>query len=235
MENNGIWQEHITLPSYLVDPRRKATLASICLLLQEVAGNHAHYHNFGYHNMLQKEQLWVLNRLRLDMEELPVWRQTVEIRTWVSHFKGPFSFRHFNIFDEGNRSLGRATTLWALIDARSRKPVRIEAGGFPLLPQPEFKGNPAGKLPSCENGQYFTSHTVSYFDLDMVGHVNNVKYLEWVMDPLLSRSPDRNFLQMEANYLEETQIGETIEIYQTDTLFSLENRAGIEVCRIRLE
>ena len=52
-----------------------------------------------------------------------------------------------------------------------------------------------------------------FSDLDIIGHVNNVKYLEWCIDAALTSSTQNcEIREFEINFLKEALLGDEIEI-----------------------
>ncbi|MEL6926829.1 MAG: acyl-ACP thioesterase domain-containing protein, partial [Bacteroidota bacterium] len=177
MSDRSIWQESFYIPSYFVGPDLRAHFPAICYCLQEAAGNHASQHGMGYFDMQAQQQFWVLNRLRVVMQRWPQWRETMQLKTWVSNMKGPFSYRQFELTDAQGQLLGSASTLWVLLDAVNRKPVRFDAAHFPIdtrvadcgLPDKVARVAPPASFPGPT-----AFHQVLPSDLDMIDHVNNV-------------------------------------------------------------
>jgi len=248
------WQENFYLPSYFVNQELEATLPGICYFLQEAAGNHATHHGMGYFDMQKKGQFWVLNRLRLQMDKFPKWKDTISIKTWVSNMKGPFSYRQFALFDEslpngqaGQNQIGSASTLWVLLDSTSRRPTRIPSSTFPIIENAAHCGLP-DKLRSIKGVAPDNAHLTQFpyqvlpSDLDMIGHVNNVKYVVWACNYHYKREMEKRFHFLEVNYLQETHLGDQI-IYLTQEegqqlhLFKKNNTDEnlIEVCRLKFE
>ncbi len=242
------WQENFYLPSYFVNQKLEAHFPAICYMLQEAAGNHASHKGMGYFDMQQQGQFWVLNRLRVHMNKFPKWKDTVHIKTWVSNMKGPFSYRQFALFDESENKIGSASTLWVLLDAASRRPARIpnlptgQAGNtFPIIEEAAACGLP-DKLRSINRDAISDpqhQYQVLPSDLDMVGHVNNVKYVEWACNFLYTKEK-KQFNYLEVNYLQETHLEDKIFTFTQDEgqqlhLFKQKDADGemTEVCRLK--
>jgi len=139
MENNGTWKETFKIMAYMVDQQRRLTIPMLSNLFQEVAGNHANFRKLGFFEMQANNRFWVLNRFRLTIEDFPLWLDEVEVHTWVSMMRGPFSNRHFAIFKNG-KQLASAFTFWVAIDSNTHKPVRINSEGVVILED---------KIPDC--------------------------------------------------------------------------------------
>ncbi len=91
--------------------------------------------------------------------------------------------------------------------------------GLPAKNVVASEGRPLEKLPVNEAGENRTAslavHQVAWSDLDVMGHVNNVKYMDWCLDRVLKEevfgigAPVSEF---EINYLHEALPDERIEL-----------------------
>jgi len=214
MENNKIWQEHFKIDAAMVDATRQATLTSICNIMQVVAGHHANFRGIGFDQMNEAGRFWALNRMVVKMEKYPMWLSTITINTWVHRMKGPFSYRNFELLNDAGQRIGSASTLWVAVDAKSRKPIRIDVGDFPIITE---KIPPSGEpnkvnIPKNLTRTSSIKHPVKYSDLDMINHVNNVKYIEWILDTYGTTNRLPSPSQLDITYMQETHADDTILI-----------------------
>ena len=231
METNGTWKESFKIMAYMVDQQRRLTIPMLSNLFQEVAGNHANFRKLGFFEMQSNNRFWVLNRFRLAVEEFPLWLDEVEVHTWVSMMRGPFSNRHFAIFKNG-KQLASAFTFWVAIDFNTHKPVRINSEEVVILEDEIADCGPAEKLSPFENGTKIGAYKVQNSDIDMLGHVNNVKYPEWLFNHL---DPNTPIKKLEINYLKETHLGDEVNFYQSENNYkicSAENQEPLCLLRI---
>ncbi len=238
MENEGIWSETFIIKAFMVDQNRKLRLPMLCNLLQEVAGNHADFRQLGFFEMQAQNRFWVLNRLKVEMYQPINWKEKIEIKTWISLMRGPFSHRNFSVLNTEGEEVAAAFTLWVALDKDSRKPVRIDAEGIPVFDGKVATCGSSAKIPAIENSEATYFHHVRNSDLDMIGHVNNVKYIEWVLDTYKNVAALQNFKSLEVNYLSETGGSEQVKILKHEThdfdFFSLRvDKPGKEVCRLQ--
>lgn len=208
------WMLEQTICSYDVDPHQTVRVTALCRFMQESAYHHAEHLGLG-HSYLAKQNLgWVLARQRIAVDHLPRWGDTVRIRTWPSGHDRLFFHRDFEItMDDGRRVL-RASNAWSLIDIEKRARANPETYMKMELPEgpPVFESRPA-KLQgcSCIDGQI---EPVTYGDLDLNGHVNNVRYVEWALDSLpLGFHEMHSVKELECNYLAEALYGQSISVY----------------------
>ena len=72
---------------------------------------------------------------------------------------------------------------------------------------------PLEKITSPGEMKPLEQHTVAYSDLDIVDHVNNVKYMEWCIDAVTTaENADREICEIEINFNHEALMGDRIEI-----------------------
>jgi medium-chain acyl-[acyl-carrier-protein] hydrolase len=252
MEQNGIWAEEIKIRAYMVDKHREANLFTIQNLCQEAAGNHAHVRQLGFADMQARGMAWVLNRLKIKVFQYPKWMETVIVKTWVSQMQ-PFSHRHFQVnlpISEANTEevvLANAYSIWIPIDIVSKRPKRFPTENLPLH-NLDYNCEIPEKLPPviasdsvATKGLLFSSERlVQSSDLDMLGHVNNAKYVEWLMDDFYTKNKNIKPKALEINYLGEVLENSAVQIFMQqlndETIYAIKNKADDkEVCRAKFE
>lgn len=76
---------------------------------------------------LQAEVLWVILRHEIDYRDAIEPGDTAELRTWLGGLRGPRYERHVDIRKPGAaRPAARALTTWCLLDARTKRPRRVD-------------------------------------------------------------------------------------------------------------
>ena len=130
---------------------------------------------------------WVLTRLKVKMLRFPKWGETVSILTFPRGGRKIVAYRDFVLSDAEGRELGYATSEWMLIDLASRKVVAIPEAVFAAantVREPVFGDEPFVKLrwDCCEVLSDALVFRARRGDIDLNGHVNNVHYVEWLME-----------------------------------------------------
>ncbi|KPJ86346.1 MAG: hypothetical protein AMS17_12805 [Spirochaetes bacterium DG_61] len=210
-----IWTDRYTISSYEVDIKARVYLPVLCSYLQESAWHHAHNLKLGYDHLLQKNKIWVLSRLCIEVRSYPRWREKITVRTWPKGLNRLFALRDFEILDAEEHVLGVATTSWLIIDVKSRRPQK---------PDPFFKDMPLPsdhhalrddfeKIPQVSGDAARLPISVRYSDLDLYSHVNNTKYIEWIMDSFGAvRYREQMVSSLKIQYLSESFWGDTISL-----------------------
>ena len=221
------WHMEYLIRSYDVDPQMNARLPVFCRLMQEAAWFHAEHLGLGHSYLSSRSMTWVLSRMRIEVNRLPKWGETVSLRTWPSGRDRLFYYRDFEITDEEGNLILQASTAWFVIDTRKRErtvPDWWQTADYPF--GPKLFESKLGRLKGCrcEGGE---SLRINYGDLDQNGHVNNVRYIDWLMNSLPLEFHQTHILQsLEVNYLAEALYGHEVQIC-TSGADSLQCRHGI--------
>ncbi len=207
-------EQSYTVRSFQVDPRGKARLTALANFLQETAYKHADSLQLGYRHLADNNSAWILSRLRIRVLEYPDWDEELTVETWPRGIEKLFALRDFRIRNSKGEVITEASTSWLMVDAKSHRPQRIP----PDFIQIEIRSDSVfeqsqGKISMPAGMTVCKTRTAQYADLDVVGHVNNVKYVEWCTDAL---DPDlvmqRGISGFSINFISEARMGEQVEI-----------------------
>ena len=178
------WEDEYSVPFGEVDTKNEVFLSHLWNLMQETAWHHATHLKVGYSDLAEQKYFWVLSRLFIQMDEYPGWGEKIKVKTWLTGMGRLFALRHFSIANSKGDILGNAKSAWLVLDLKSRRPQRIEPvfkhllhlfDDLPSAEEPE-------KLPAPVRSKMEKSYKVRYGDIDMHHHVNNTKYIEWILD-----------------------------------------------------
>jgi medium-chain acyl-[acyl-carrier-protein] hydrolase len=210
------WEDEYSIPFGEVDTKNEVFLSHLWNLMQETAWHHATHLKVGYSDLAKEKYFWVLSRLFIQMDEYPRWGDQIKIKTWLTGRGRLFALRHFSITDSMGNIMGSAKSAWLVLDLKSRKPQRIEPVFKHLLhlfddlsstEEPE-------KLPATVQSEMEKSYTIRYSDIDMHHHVNNTKYIEWILDSYPFEMHQKFHVHtFEINFLAESSDGDEISIH----------------------
>jgi medium-chain acyl-[acyl-carrier-protein] hydrolase len=219
------------ITSYDINPGGKARLTSLANFFQEVAYQHAGRLGFGYHDLMHNQTFWVLSRMKIKVLQYPRWDEEIRVETWPRGLDKLFAMRDFRIFSNSGRVTGMASTAWLIVDGKTRRPVR---------PPERLEQYSIGQdkpyearlqkiiLPEGMVGRIM--RRVAWSDLDVVGHVNNVKYIEWCIDATGPAGLDRTIATFGINFMHESLFSDEIEIQYSPAedreVFFLARRSG---------
>ncbi|MBA5791383.1 acyl-[acyl-carrier-protein] thioesterase [Flavobacterium sp. xlx-214] len=212
----------------------KLRITDLCNLLQAVAGKHSALGGMSYFDMQQNKQAWVLSSMRIEIENLPQWHENIEICTWIESLKGLRSVRDFEVLMNNEKIIG-ANSLWVVLNTEKRRPESIALPHNHLTKYPDKKPTkkPFSKIDLTQASTFTRDYTVVYSDLDVLNHVNNVKYIEWCLDSIsIAILENKSIKAVELNYLKEVLFNEKVSIYiseQNHDLFIYVQRND-EIC-----
>lgn len=228
--------EAIYKKKYIVQPsetdfRRQLKLSSLFSYLQDMATEHAYNIGVG-RDVLQKKYgiIWVLNRVKGEVIRYPMFKEEITIETWPEPPEKVQFNRNFLVYDKDGNIIVRAFSQWVVIDFITRKLRRssIIEEEFPKVDRErdidctQGKIKPSGKL----NLSY--KKTVGYSDIDINEHLNNAKYIDYIMDCFsLENHKKYSVKSIDIDYMHEALPGETIQLY-TDTEDAKDNLVYIE-------
>ncbi len=210
------FRKEFTVSSYELNPRGEARLSTMANYFQEVAYHHAEQLGFGYEQMKERRTLWMLSRMKISMQKYPVWNDTIVVETWPSGVEKLFALRDFRVKDSSGKLLGVATTYWLIVNLDTHRPIRpgSELEHFSNINYGErVFDSLLGKIAIPDDAVPLDKHKVVFSDLDIVGHVNNVKYMEWSIDAAMPEgNVDRAIGEFEINFLHEALLGNHVLI-----------------------
>jgi len=166
-----------------------ATLSSLGNWLQEAAGLSADSLGFGESVLLPLGKTWILTRLVLRIHRLPHAGETLRVHTWPSTLDR-FGHRGYEVFDENGKLIVSGGSAWSVLNIadRSLSPIPEELTRiYPSNPRP-CDPFACRVIPRAKSEDHATLLRVRRDDLDINGHVNNTRYLAWLMEPLPLRS-----------------------------------------------
>ena len=178
-----VWKENFKITSYQVDFQENIKPTNLMQLFQEAAGNHAEHLGAGYAALAEEKLFWALSRIRVEIQKLPKWGDEIHIETWPCSLVGPFFRRDFIFFDDKDEVICRGVSGWLLLSSETMRPQRADKLNLEL---PFNEGKYAlESFPERLNGIAETpvfSKKILYNEIDVNNHVNNTRYLDWVMD-----------------------------------------------------
>jgi acyl-ACP thioesterase len=203
----NFYKREFQVNSYHTDLNGRLSIPSIFLFFQEIAWEHASMYGFGYDDLKDHSSFWVLSRIHLEVDELPKWTESFTLTTWPSGTDGPFALRDFIIANTQGQQVIRATSSWLIVDAHTRRPKRPDAFKDRMPICDTIRATPCN-APKVGNSEGKLIHevkqTVGVCDIDVNGHINNTKYIEWAVNSF-SENDYKNLSinQIDVNFLSE--------------------------------
>lgn len=206
------YRKDFQIPYYEADKNGKATPLSMLNYLGETSGAHTDSLGLNVEKLKKINCGWMLNRWKVRIDRYPNVKEKITIETWSSGMDRFYATREFIIYDEDDLEIGRASTLWIFIDMTKKRPIRIPADFIetikPIEVRTFYEFYDFNKEISMKN--YIDFH-VRRSDIDYNNHVNNAKYLSWMIETIPEYVFENYMLhEFEIIYKKETTYGNTI-------------------------
>ncbi|MFA5816833.1 MAG: acyl-ACP thioesterase domain-containing protein [Bacteroidales bacterium] len=210
-----IYEEIYPVFSFLLDPMKRLSIPAVFGILGDAAGRDASRRGWGYDELAERNQAWVLIRAKMLINRQPVWGEQIILRTWPKLMKGVVAYRDFQILDIHRNILIAGSSAWTLMDLLSRKPVRLigkEYDTGDLSTYNAISEKPAKIIWPAEM-QTVNELTAKFGQLDMNNHVNNTRYIEWVLNEFpIDILMERQIREVEVNFIAEVKHHDEVQI-----------------------
>jgi acyl-ACP thioesterase len=175
------------LRGYDCDANGRLSIPALMNMMQESANRNAIDYGIGIADLAAHGVGWMLMRFRLRMHQYPTYGQTIRVVTYPTSVEKYFIYRDFQVLAEDGTLLGDASSTWLVFSQESRTMIPLPTFIRQLTPPNDVQ--PLPKLPSKPDfltlspayspaGQV----TVGWFSIDQNQHVNNVSYVQWLLE-----------------------------------------------------
>ena len=177
------YQMKMKIPFDMADMNGHIKLPDVILLSLQVSGMQSIELGVSDKTILEEHNLvWIITDYDIEVVRLPRFAEEITIETEALSYNRLFCYRRFTIYDESGQEIIRMLATFVLMDRDSRKVHAVE----PEIVAP-YQSDFDKKLirgPKYESLDEPISkdYHVRFYDLDMNGHVNNSKYLDWIFE-----------------------------------------------------
>lgn len=170
--------------SFDADLHNKLKISSIFNYMQDIAAKHADDLGIGYNALQENQIFWVLSWAKVEILSLPSYGDTVKIQTWAKGKNRLYYMRDFIITDNDGKEIIKATSAWLLLDASTKRMTDLTKIGLelPSFPKDHAIDEYPGKFKFQINEETNYMRKIMYSDIDINKHVNNSRYLEFILD-----------------------------------------------------
>lgn len=201
-----------------VDFTKKLKLSVLFSYFQETASEAAELLGFGIDTLREKFGVaWVLTRVRVEIDRIPRFDEKITIETWPLE-PGKVEFeRDFLVKDANGDTIIKAASKWVIMDINTRRLKRSDLIGLRYpekITERAIPGKPA-KLNAVEQPEEVYTKVIGYSDIDFNGHLNNSKYVDYMMDSFpLEVHQSRTIQSIDIQFHNEALPGDAITLYK---------------------
>ncbi|MBA0592721.1 hypothetical protein Gorai_009696 [Gossypium raimondii] len=154
------------------------------------------------HGMMRNNLIWVVSRMHVQIDHYPIWGEVIEIDTWVGASGKNGMRRDWVIRSQASGSTyARATSTWVMMNEQTRRlskmpdEVRDEISPWFIQKQAINEAVPDKIVKLDDKAKHVNSDLKpKRSDLDMNQHVNNVKYVRWMLETIPDKFLERHQL-----------------------------------------
>jgi medium-chain acyl-[acyl-carrier-protein] hydrolase len=182
-----VFQEKRKIDSQDIQHNQQLSLVRLIDYLNEAAGNHSKSFGYPLKSLFEEGYSWILLSWNIQINELSLLKEQIKIETWISQTKRCFAYREFIIKNKHNNIAAKASSQWLFYNIKKKKPAKIlSAFSNPKIIKPEkaceqtILNSDILKQSSAKN--ITNSFIIQKEDIDILDHVHNSKYIDWVLN-----------------------------------------------------
>ena len=201
-------------------------------LMEDVASSHSNQVGFGIYDLPKTNLIWLLLEWKLQVFSRPQFEDIVTVKTWSRKIEKYYAYRDFEVYDEKDKLLAIATSKWILIDAKSKKVIKIQdevANGYKTESNHDvFEDEKLDKLKEPKNFTSTLEYKLARRDIDLYKHMHNLYYLDLAYEALPEKvyENEDEFSNVRITYKREIKCGDEIKC-----MYSRQNDKHVVVIR----
>ena len=177
------YQMKMKIPFDMADMNGHIKLPDVILLSLQVSGMQSIELGVSDKAILENYNLvWIITDYDIEVARLPRFAEEITIETEALSYNRLFCYRRFTIYDEAGQELIHMMATFVLMDRDSRKVHAVESEIVAPYQSDFDKKLIRGPKYDSLNEPIIKDYHVRFYDLDMNGHVNNSKYLDWIFE-----------------------------------------------------
>ena len=183
---SGIYQKEFHIHPTDTDRFNRLKPSHLLSILQSAAGDHSDLLGADRQALTAHNLFWAVIRHRVQITRLPGEGEDITVQTWPMPTTRTAYPRSAVALDKDGNELFRSISLWVLMDETQRSLVLPGKSGVSVdgLIRGDELSAPGSLLPGHWPNEI--QRTVHFSDLDRNGHMNNCRYLDWIVDTLPS-------------------------------------------------
>jgi len=201
-----------TVDIHDVDYNGTARASSLMKYIQSAAQTQLTESGMSYEELRSRGCVFLLSKIKMEFTAPLRAYEPILAETFPCNSRGYSFLRCYRLIRDGE-TVGRAASVWALVDTNNRSLIRVN--DFELgLETYEPLNLPIERIVMPENMKQVGNYTVGYGDTDQNGHMNNTKY----PDLYCSFLPMKNKMieSITISYLNEAPISEDLKVYMAE-------------------
>ena len=209
--DNITYQEQFLVKSSEVNSKQELSLSGLLKIFQNLAVSGSTCVGAGKDKTLDKGYLWVFSKLEIDIYRMPKYLETINLITYPNEIMHYIYPRTFIIKDLNDNVLVEGKSIWCLINENTRKIALPKETGITY--NSCYKAKRISNI-EIKDIKLLEKREVKYTDIDLNKHLNNTKYLDYILDLYPSTFyQNNNFKRINMVFHQEVKEGDLLEIW----------------------
>ena len=210
-----IYKENVKIGLKDVWKGNQVSNKAILEYLENVAAYHSDSVGYGINTSDETHLTWLLLDWKVKIIKRPEYGQILDIHTWSRYIIKCYAYRDFEVYDEKNNLCVIASSKWILVNNQTGKLAKVEQEMGDLyqseIGKTVFNEQDIEKLKEPKNYKNSIIYEVKRKDIDIVGHMHNLYYLDLAYETLPEEVyKKRPFDNIRIMYKKEIKLGDTV-------------------------
>ena len=210
-----MYKEEVIISSNDIDASLHVKIACLMRIIQDVIMHHTEVLGVGQSETIDKNIIWVVTRIKMEITRLPKYQEKVVIKTYPGQTTAILYPRYLYIEDMNGNVIFRLSSIWALLNKETRQVTNSKIISERIVPEVHENELPLPeKVDIGEDIVLKETRKVHYSDVDLNGHLNFTKYIEYFEDlhnnDFYGKHHPKTII---LNYSKEIKEGQTVNIY----------------------
>ena len=180
--------------------------------IQNAAQTQLTLNGMSYEELRGMKRAFILSRIKMEFTEPVRAYEHITAVTYPCDSRG-YSFLRCYALEKNGRTIGRAVSMWALIDTETRSLVKVN--DFELgLDTHEPHALALTRFTTPATARFVGTYTVNYGDTDQNCHMNNTRYPDMYSNFLPLKG--KRIRTLSINYQNEAPMGEKLRVERAD-------------------
>lgn len=207
MENVYYNKKYSITQNYL-DKNDRIIATGILDIFQDAASKHANVIRVGFNDLVDKGYYWVLSKNRYCVLKDVKGITDFNLKTYQTEISFASYNRDFFMTNDNGELLIIGDSKWCVLDKNTLKIVPSKlVGGLQEIGSPKAFNEKFTRIEKLESYDYKYDYTVVYCDLDHNGHMNNVKYVNQIINYL----QDETIVYLEIDYVNQCYLNDELQ------------------------
>ena len=210
-----IYTEHTKIGLKDIEKENFLSNRAILEYLENIAGHHADSIGYGLNTMDETGLTWVLLEWKIKIIRRIQYGENLTINTWSRSIEKCYGNRDFEIFNEKNELCVIASSKWLLIDIKKGSIAKPDKEMIQKYESEHdkyvFEDEKFEKISIPENFESSIIYKVNRKDIDVIGHMHNIYYLDLAYEALPENIYEKRlFNNIRITYKKEIKQGEVL-------------------------